>query len=107
MQAVRKSSLEAKDPANAGMIFVEDYCYYMWWLASAQSSEPAGPSPANHLLQAHLHITPILCSNESYCQSFCRMLLPELYDATAIKVKLIDFESTVPEIYRLHDCPKS
>lgn len=35
------------------------------------------------------------------------MLLPELYDATATKVKLIDFEPAVLETYRLHDCPKS
>ena len=51
MQAIADSPYETRDTETAGLFYVNDYCYYMWWLAAAQSKDKAQESPGTYLIK--------------------------------------------------------
>ena len=54
VQALRDSLFYTDDTDRVLLYLVNDYCYYMWWLAAAESSSPGDnsiESPLEHLLQ--------------------------------------------------------
>lgn len=70
MQAIIDSRYEAKDLSSAGLIFVEDYCYYMWWLAAAQSANPPEISPAVYITKVSVSLLEqLLASLRSQTQA--------------------------------------
>ena len=51
VQAIADSPYETRDTETAGLFYVNDYCYYMWWLAAAQSKDMAQESPGAYLIK--------------------------------------------------------
>lgn len=40
MQALKKSNCHTDSMDDAELIYIDDYCYYTWWLASIHSLGP-------------------------------------------------------------------
>lgn len=51
LQAIMDSPYHSRNQEDSGMFYVNDYCYYMWWLAAANSKSPE--SPGAHLLKVN------------------------------------------------------
>lgn len=53
-EALRKSELVTKDINDADLVFVDSYCYYMWWLGWIHTrGREHSDSPADHLIAAY------------------------------------------------------
>ena len=54
MQAIKASSCYVDDISKANVVFVYDYCYYVWWRAhihSALGKKVEGETPGDHLIK--------------------------------------------------------
>lgn len=53
MQAIRDSDCYTDDIELAQAVYVYDYCYYIWWVATLHSrgGESMTTSPGDHLLK--------------------------------------------------------
>lgn len=52
MQALVDSLYYTDQSSRTSLYVVNDYCYYMWWLAAAASKDPEAESPLTFLLEA-------------------------------------------------------
>ena len=53
MQAIEASSCHTTSLEKATAIYVYDYCYYIWWVASTHSLgwKEKGPTPGDYLMK--------------------------------------------------------
>ena len=57
LQAIKASSCYVDDISKANVVYVYDYCYYIWWLAhihSAVGKKVEGETPGDHLIKVRL-----------------------------------------------------
>ena len=58
VQALKSSECYTDDIEKAQAVYVYDYCYYIWWLATLHSrGGEMTTSPGDHLIQ----VTPYAC----------------------------------------------
>ena len=55
MQAIRDSDCYVDDISKANVIFVYDYCYYIWWLAHIHSAlgKKVDDTPGDYLIKVN------------------------------------------------------
>lgn len=53
VQAIKASSCYVDDISRANVVFVYDYCYYVWWLAHIHSAlgEKVADTPGDYLIK--------------------------------------------------------
>jgi hypothetical protein len=69
VQAIKASSCYVDDISKANVVFVYDYCYYIWWLAHIHSAlgGKVAVTPGDHLIKVRLYHQLWLPYFQSYC----------------------------------------
>ena len=73
MQAIRDSDCYTEDIEQAQAVYVYDYCYYIWWLATLHSRGGASmtTSPGDYLVKASL---PAAAASKDHCRWWLDLL---------------------------------